>query len=1076
MVTPLRKRLASRSPDGGRYAKRLATSSPEEGEVDDTAPAVLHPTIFPISLPAKPATLGQKKVPFPFKKKAEPSKDGAGGDAAESQEGPLNVFDRFEEEAKRREEPRRQRPRPIGKNAADHWEPGFGREKSLLSRMEPLAGGSHYHPSRDSTYNRDRDRRGSPISRLSPRRARSPHSPSTSYHREKHRLPAPRSPGNFSPPSQFGSDKIRDQSRERGFDRDRERDRDRHGARDEDSRRYGRRNSITDDAGGRHYRPQQNDYRRGDNRDWTRRDVPYQPDRRSSNRPDDRHDYERRHDSSRWDGHRHSRPASPEPSIPPGPVSPPPSLPPPQSLPPIKTPQSPLPPPALPLPPPPPPTDTAPRPPSSSPPPAPPPDTRLNKDSILPPIHAQVKITLKRPDAPPNLHSPVALDLPPVSTAQAMAHGAELRSDKPQFQPPKERPEVKEPVKEPERPKLQMFRRKLPARRTQKAELMAYGHGFVGCGQKSDYEATTKLGEGTFGEVHKAIHKSTSTVVALKRILMHNEKEGMPVTALREIKILKALKHSCIVDILDMFIVRSTEKDPLSVYMVFPYMDHDLAGLLENERVKLQPSHIKLYMKQLLEGTEYMHRNHILHRDMKAANLLISNDGSLKIADFGLARTFDSGVATARGDGTQRGRERKYTNCVVTRWYRPPELLLGARHYGGEVDMWGIGCVLGEMFTRKPILPGSSDLDQLEKIWLLCGTPNQHSWPNFDQLPGCEGVIRFNSHHRRLKQTYDSIGLPTETVDLLDKLLIVNPRDRLTAAEALVHDYFWTDPLPADPRTMPSYEASHEFDKRGHRNHPPMPAMPPAQMHHGNQYRHPPPPGNQQFNRGGQRGGPPQHGHGPDSNRRGPGPGPGQGPPQFPPPPSHGLPNPPHLHPPAFRGGPSHHQHGPPPHGGPHPHGQPPLHGQSHLSHGQTYPPVPPPPPPGQPINGPPHNYYPPYNNNHGGHPPPGQHSRPPYGSMPGGRGGHQGPRNDRRGESSRNMPSSAPASGPRLPPNPNLPARPTAPLGVQVGGRDNDRERHSRSGPTDRRGDLPAPPMPGESADGPPAAGLNYG
>jgi len=133
-------------------------------------------------------------------------------------------------------------------------------------------------------------------------------------------------------------------------------------------------------------------------------------------------------------------------------------------------------------------------------------------------------------------------------------------------------------------------------------------------------------------------------------------------------------------------------------------MDHDLAGLLENERVKLSPSHIKLYMRQLMEGTEYMHRvriraivvsstlmpfkNHILHRDMKAANLLISNDGSLKIADFGLARTFDPSVATDTGS-----HKRRYTNCVVTRWYRPPELLLGARQYGAEIDVWGIGCV-----------------------------------------------------------------------------------------------------------------------------------------------------------------------------------------------------------------------------------------------------------------------------------------------------------------------------------------------------------------------------------------------
>ncbi|KAG5643702.1 hypothetical protein DXG03_009751 [Asterophora parasitica] len=376
----------------------------------------------------------------------------------------------------------------------------------------------------------------------------------------------------------------------------------------------------------------------------------------------------------------------------------------------------------------------------------------------------------------------------------------------------------REEKKEPE-PARRPLRRREPVRRTKKEEAEVYGRALEGCGAQSDYDVTTKLGEGTFGEVHKAIHKETGRAVALKRILMHNEKEGMPVTALREIKILKALRHSCIIEILDMFVVRSSGKEPLSVYMVFPYMDHDLAGLLENDRVKLQPSHIKLYMKQLLEGTEYMHRNHILHRDMKAANLLISNTGSLRIADFGLARAFDTNFTTRTIDG--RSKERKYTNCVVTRWYRPPELLLGARQYGGEVDIWGIGCVLGEMFSRRPILPGNSDLDQLEKIWGLCGTPNQHNWPNFDALPGCEGVKRFHPQSRRIKQTYESVGY--ETCDLLDRLLTCNPRDRITAAQALDHDYFWTDPLPADPKSMPSYEASHEFDKRGQRRQPPNP-------------------------------------------------------------------------------------------------------------------------------------------------------------------------------------------------------------------------------------------------------------
>ena len=151
-----------------------------------------------------------------------------------------------------------------------------------------------------------------------------------------------------------------------------------------------------------------------------------------------------------------------------------------------------------------------------------------------------------------------------------------------------------------------------------------------------------------------------------------------------------------------------------------------------------------------------MVQNKILHRDMKAANLLISNSGSLQIADFGLARSFDPNPSSKPlRPHTKPKPDRKYTNCVVTRWYRPPELLLGARSYGGEVDMWGIGCVLGEMFFRKPILPGASDLDQLERIWQLCGTPTQITWPNFDTLPGCEGIKRYDMHSRKIKQTYD---------------------------------------------------------------------------------------------------------------------------------------------------------------------------------------------------------------------------------------------------------------------------------------------------------------------------------
>ncbi|KAH9477512.1 putative cyclin-dependent kinase 9 [Psilocybe cubensis] len=851
MVSPQsRKRPASRSPEPARYGKRTITSSPEEGEVDDNPPPVTKPIIQPISLPQKPATTSSKNIPFPFKKKTDAPRNGAGGVTGDSQGKPLNVFEALEEkQAKKKDDMFKQNPRHNARQNGDHWEPNLTVQPgSLLSRMAPLPGGSHFAAPRDNGRDhRDRSRR-SP-SHYSPPRRRSP----SPQHRDTRHRPVETS--NFSP-----LNNPRERSRERGrYDRgsrsksrSRSRSRDDYARRDDYSRRY------RDDR--HHYRGEH----RQDSRAWTHRGDTYQ-DRRGYN--------ERRYDNRHaTDTYRPVSPRAPspgpsrsaQPSPPPPPSSPPPP-PPPASRPSVSNPPPPPPAPSLPPPPPPsdtpvppscpppapppPPVDDGPRPPSSSPPPAPPPDMRL-KDRPMP----YAKPAIQRPDAPSDRHSPPPLNVPSGSTAKAMARGPDRRDTSTSQTQRKEQGEVTERPKEPERPKVALIKRRNVMRRPGKLEVQAYGHGFAGCGQQSDYEATTKLGEGTFGEVHKAIQKSTGVVVALKRILMHNEKEGMPVTALREIKILKALKHPSIISILDMFVVRSSDKDPLSVYMVFPYMDHDLAGLLENERVKLQPSHIKLYMKQLLEGTEYMHRNHILHRDMKAANLLISNDGTLRIADFGLARSFHSGASnplpsssSSAADGSgHRSRERKYTNCVVTRWYRPPELLLGARHYGGEVDIWGIGCVLGEMFTRRPILPGTSDLDQLEKIWNLCGAPNQHNWPNYDLLPGCEGVTRFNSQPRRLRQTYESVG--PETVDLLDKLLMLNPKGRLTAAQALEHDYFWTDPLPADPKTLPTYEASHEFDKRGHRNHQPIHQGPPPGILHPNQQR---PPGNPPFNRNG---------------------------------------------------------------------------------------------------------------------------------------------------------------------------------------------------------------------------------
>jgi serine/threonine protein kinase len=243
------------------------------------------------------------------------------------------------------------------------------------------------------------------------------------------------------------------------------------------------------------------------------------------------------------------------------------------------------------------------------------------------------------------------------------------------------------------------------------------------------YEKLDQIGEGTYGQVYRARSKETNEIVALKKIRMDNEKEGFPITAIREIKILKQLHHPNIINLREIVASSSSKKRPGrgSIYLVFEYMDHDLTGLMELPEIQSKwftEDQIKCYMQQLLKGLHFCHVNNVLHRDIKGSNLLINNRGQLKLADFGLARPYSS-EATAG----------QYTNRVITLWYRPPELLLGATQYGPAVDMWSVGCIFAELLARKPVFPGRNEIDQLEQIFKLCGTPNPEVWPGVEKLP-----------------------------------------------------------------------------------------------------------------------------------------------------------------------------------------------------------------------------------------------------------------------------------------------------------------------------------------------------
>ncbi|KAK4788832.1 hypothetical protein SAY86_020151 [Trapa natans] len=279
-----------------------------------------------------------------------------------------------------------------------------------------------------------------------------------------------------------------------------------------------------------------------------------------------------------------------------------------------------------------------------------------------------------------------------------------------------------------------------------------------------------------------------------------------PITAIREIKILKKLNHENIIKLKEVVISPGPEKDEQGtprnkyrggIYLVFEYMDHDLMGLSNRPGMRFSIPQIKCYMKQLLTGLHYCHIYHVLHRDIKGSNLLIDNEGNLKLADFGLARS------------AAKDQNANLTNHVITLWYRPPELLLGATKYGPAVDMWSVGCIFAELLHGKPIFPGKDVPEQLNKIFELCGAPDETNWPGVSKIPLYNKFKPIRPMKRCLKDVFrhfDPLAL-----ELLESMLTLDPSQRICARDAIVAEYLWADPKPCDPKSLPKYESSHEF-------------------------------------------------------------------------------------------------------------------------------------------------------------------------------------------------------------------------------------------------------------------------
>lgn len=297
------------------------------------------------------------------------------------------------------------------------------------------------------------------------------------------------------------------------------------------------------------------------------------------------------------------------------------------------------------------------------------------------------------------------------------------------------------------------------------------------------------LGQGTYGVVYRVRDKRTRMEYALKKVKVDKDlfRDGFPVACAREISILKSCNHENIVHLKEVVVGEQLEK----IYLVLEYCEQDLASLLDNLEKPFSESEVKCIILQLLRGLEYLHANFIIHRDIKVSNLLLTDTGCLKIADFGLARTFSSPSTNTMTPG------------LVTLWYRPPELLLGSTEQTSAIDMWAVGCILGELLSHKPLLPGTSEISQIDRIVELLGTPSESIWPGFKNLPACKNFTLRQQPYNNLKTKFP--GLSKVGLRLLNFLFMFDPKKRATAVECLQSSYFKEAPLPLDPKLMPSF-------------------------------------------------------------------------------------------------------------------------------------------------------------------------------------------------------------------------------------------------------------------------------
>ncbi|KAK5107788.1 hypothetical protein LTR62_000656 [Meristemomyces frigidus] len=345
------------------------------------------------------------------------------------------------------------------------------------------------------------------------------------------------------------------------------------------------------------------------------------------------------------------------------------------------------------------------------------------------------------------------------------------------------------------------------------------------CRSITNFDLLNHIEEGSYGHVSRARAASTGEIVAIKKLKLDPIRDaGFAVTALREIQCLQASKHRHIVELREVVYGTAEGSSHDHIYLVMDFLEHDLKTLQEEMAEPFMPSEVKTLLLQLSSAVEYLHDHWILHRDLKTSNILLNNRGEVKLADFGMAR-FVGDPAPAN-----------LTQLVVTLWYRAPELLLGAKEYDGAIDVWSLGCIFGELMAQQPLMPGKNEVDQLAKIFTLCGIPTEANWPGFRRLPNAASLrLPPSSNSGNTSSSFSSSSSSSSSIRtkfpsltnagsaLLTSLLALNPAARPTAKGILSHQYFTEDPRPKPTAMFPTFPSKAGQERRRRQASPDAP-------------------------------------------------------------------------------------------------------------------------------------------------------------------------------------------------------------------------------------------------------------